>query len=237
METDVFHHFTQQFDIRRRFAIRHPAAEHAAQHATEIFVTGVREEAAAVSQHADEATQQTELGQLCHLTFHAVLLIVEPPAGTELHLAGNAIALEITQHGRQHFVIARVQAVKNGFRQLVIAILCIQQTRQRGGNQTIVDGVKAGVRPQFQQTAAVVIAQCTDVVLLHPATLFVLFRQEQQDGSFEGGNLFRREDLALTTRLQHGSQFRVRGFAKQHYIQCMIRNLAAMFFEVIQTYS
>ena len=55
------------------------------------------------------AAQQAELRQLCHLTLHAVFLIVKPPAGTELHLARHPFALEVADHGAQYFVIARVQ--------------------------------------------------------------------------------------------------------------------------------
>ncbi len=141
--------------------------------------------------------------QLRHLPFHAVFLVVEPPAGTELDLAGNAIALEIAQHGGQHFVIAWIQAVQDGFRQLVVAILRIQQTGQRRGDQTIVDRVKTGIRTQFQQTAAVVIAQGTDVILLYPAALLVLLCQEQQDCGLECGNLFSTQCLAGPACLQH----------------------------------
>ena len=92
-------------------------------------MAGVGEEAAAVGQHADKAAQQAKLRQLGHLTFHAVFLIVEPPAGTELHLARHAFALEVTDHSAQHFVIAWVQAVQNSFRQQVFFVLLAQQLR------------------------------------------------------------------------------------------------------------
>ncbi len=44
-----------------------------------------------------------------------VELIVEPLSGAELHFALLDFALKITRHGRQHFVVARVQAVEDGF--------------------------------------------------------------------------------------------------------------------------
>ena len=90
-------------------------------------MAGIGEETAAVGQHANEAAQQAELRQLRHLTLHAVFLIVKPPAGTELHLARHPFALEVADHSAQHFVIARVQAVQNGFWQQVLLVLFAQQ--------------------------------------------------------------------------------------------------------------
>lgn len=87
VKANVFHHLAQQRDIRRRFAGSHPTADHLAQNAAEVFVARVGEEAATVGQHPDEAAQQPELRQLGHLPLHTVFLIVEPPAGAELHLA------------------------------------------------------------------------------------------------------------------------------------------------------
>ena len=106
----------------------------------------VGEEAAAVGQHPDKAAQQAELRQLGHLPLHAVFLIVEPPAGAELHLARHPFALEVTDHGAQHFVIAWVQAVENGFRQQVLFVLLAQQLRQLFSHRAIVDRVEAHVR-------------------------------------------------------------------------------------------
>ena len=90
-------------------------------------MTGIGQEAAAVGQHADKAAQQAQLRELRHLTLHAIFLIVKPPAGTELHLARHPFALEVADHGTQHFVIARVQAVQDGFRQQVLFVLFAQQ--------------------------------------------------------------------------------------------------------------
>ncbi len=110
-------------------------------------MAGIGQEAAAVGQHAHKAAQQTELRQLGHLTFHAVFLIVEPPAGTELHLARHPFALEVADHGAQHLVIARVQAVQNGFRQQVFFVLLAEQFGQLFRHRTIVDGIKTHIRP------------------------------------------------------------------------------------------
>ncbi len=96
VKANIFHHLTQQVDVRRCFARFHPATNHLAQNAAEVFVTGVlQEKATAVSQHTDKAAQQTELRQLGHLTFHTVFLIVKPPAGTELHFARHTFALKL----------------------------------------------------------------------------------------------------------------------------------------------
>ncbi len=90
-------------------------------------MTGIREEAAAVGQHPHKTAQQAELRELGHLTLHAVFLIVKPPAGAELHLAWHPFALEVADHSAQHFVIARVQAVENGFRQQIFFVLFAEQ--------------------------------------------------------------------------------------------------------------
>lgn len=78
-------------------------------------MTGVRQEAAAIGEHANKAAQQTQLGELSHLALHTVFLIVEPPARTELHFPRHAFALEVTNHGADDFVIAWIQAIDNGF--------------------------------------------------------------------------------------------------------------------------
>jgi hypothetical protein len=39
IDNDLFHHLAQQRDIRRRFAGRHPTADHLAQNAAEVFDT------------------------------------------------------------------------------------------------------------------------------------------------------------------------------------------------------
>ncbi|MNT09210.1 hypothetical protein D3C72_1439850 [compost metagenome] len=90
-------------------------------------MAGIREETTAVGQHPHETAQQAQLRQLRHLTFHAVFLIVEPPAGTELHLAWHAFALEVADHGAQHFVVAWVQTVQDGFWQQILFVLFAQQ--------------------------------------------------------------------------------------------------------------
>ena len=87
-----------------------------------------------------------KLRQLGHLTFHAVFLIVEPPAGTELHLARHPSPGSY-RLSPSTSVIARVQAVKNGFRQQVFFILLAQQSGQLFRHRAIVDGIKANIRP------------------------------------------------------------------------------------------
>ena len=110
-------------------------------------MTGVGEEAAAIGQHPDKAAQQAKLRQLGHLTFHTVFLIVEPPAGTELHLARHAFTLEVADHGTQHFVVARVQAVEDRFRQQVFFVLFAEQFGQLFRHRAVVNGVKPYIRP------------------------------------------------------------------------------------------
>ncbi|MNR60304.1 hypothetical protein D3C85_1817550 [compost metagenome] len=65
------------------------------------------------------------------------------------------------------------------------------------------DGVEAGVRPQRQQAAAVIIAQGTYMVLLHPAASVVLVRQEQQHRRLERRDFIMCQCLAGQPALQH----------------------------------
>ncbi len=41
VKANIFHHLAQQVDVRRCFARFHPATDHLAQNAAEVFVTGV----------------------------------------------------------------------------------------------------------------------------------------------------------------------------------------------------
>ena len=107
---DVFNHLAKQFTIVGQQALLYVVTQHVAEDTTEILVTWIAQERAAVCQHSYEATQQTQNREGVHLALHAVLLIVEPPTGTELNLS-RLTTLEVTQHGSNHLVGTRIQRI------------------------------------------------------------------------------------------------------------------------------
>jgi hypothetical protein len=77
IKADVFNHFTKQIHIRRNFTILNISADQVAENATEIFVTRIGKEAAAVGQHADKAAVV--------ITKHTDMKLLDPTAGV-VHL-------------------------------------------------------------------------------------------------------------------------------------------------------
>jgi len=97
-----------QIEIARQQSLLHFTAEQVAQYPTEIFVPGIGHKASGVGQHADELTQQSHVGKGIELSFHTVLLVIEPPARTELNLARCAPVLEIADHCGDQFVVTGI---------------------------------------------------------------------------------------------------------------------------------
>src|SRR6187431_2428173 len=118
-KTNRFDEPGQKCRIVRHEAAAHIVAEHVTQQAPEVLVARVRQEAPRVCEHADEAREQAQVGQGVHLLLHAVELIEEPPGAAVLHLAGDAAVLEVARQGREHLVIARVEVIEDGPRQLI----------------------------------------------------------------------------------------------------------------------
>ena len=54
---DVFNNFRKSLVIRREFPVLYPAADQVAQDTSEVFMSGVGQEASGVGQHADEVAQ------------------------------------------------------------------------------------------------------------------------------------------------------------------------------------
>ena len=144
----------------------------------------IRNEGAGVRQHADETAQQTQRSQRVQLVFHAVFLVAEPPAGTELNLARNAVALEVAQHGADDVIVLRIQAVENGLGQVARALFFGQQLGEILRDAGIVDGVEAHVRAVLLKHARIIVAHCADVILLRPAARLVHARQLDEHVSF-----------------------------------------------------
>ena len=94
------------------------------------------------------------------LPLHAVLLVEEPPARAELHLAGRAAVLEVADHRGQHVVVGRVEVVEDRLGQPVVAVEPVEEPRQRPGDLEVADRVEAGVRPERPRTSACCCSAC-----------------------------------------------------------------------------
>ena len=107
---DVFNHLAQQLTIVGQQALLYIVTQHIAEDTTEILVTWIAEERAAVGKHTYEATQQAQNREGVHLALHTVLLVVEPPTGTKLDLAWLT-TLEVTQHRSNNLVGTWIQSI------------------------------------------------------------------------------------------------------------------------------
>ena len=105
---DAFYNLPERFLIVGILAVLDPSAQQFAHNPAEIFVPGVGEEASGVRQHSDEVPQAAEVGQAGHLSGHALLVVVEPPRGTLLQLAGGGGVLEAAKDGADGSVIIGV---------------------------------------------------------------------------------------------------------------------------------
>lgn len=143
--TNVLNYLADKFYIIGVLAFFDKRSEHIAEYASEIFVTSVGQETAAVGEHPDKLADKSELRERRELLLHAVLLIVEPPCRAKLHLADDTALLETVHDRREDFVVARVQAVQNGLWKLVSAVESIKQHRQLLREGLILDSVKSRI--------------------------------------------------------------------------------------------
>ena len=89
----------------------HPATDHLAQNAAEVFVARVAEETPAVRQHADEAGESPKLTKSFEVVDHAVHLVQEPPGGSVLHFAGAGTVLETTAESSHEGIVSWIEVV------------------------------------------------------------------------------------------------------------------------------
>ncbi len=108
---DVFHHSIEALHICWYQAFLNIVAQEVTKQTTEIFMTRIRKERAAVGEHSYETTQQTKHRKGIHLTLHSVELVIEPPTGTKLNLTGTRTILEVTKHGGNNLICAGVQCI------------------------------------------------------------------------------------------------------------------------------
>lgn len=179
-------------------------AEDVTERTTEILMTRVTEERTAVSQHTYHAAQETEVGERHHLLLHTVLLIKEPPTGTELNLTRYTTVLEVTQHGSDYLVGAGVEVIENGLSQMAFRVHLIEEMTHRFGGRELTDGVKTGVCTQLRKHLRVVVTDSTVVVLLGPARSIVHLSLCMQISVLVLTNLVCAEFLACERFLEDG---------------------------------
>lgn len=187
--TSAFAKATRRFHVVGQLSVVDVLADHVAKDAPEILVTWKGKKTATVGQHADEAAQQPHAGQSIDLLLHAVFLIQKPPGGTELHFTFDGTIVVVADHGSEHFVVAGVEVVEDGFGQLVFIVQTVEQLSQGKSLLEIADAVEASIRIQFPQHPGTVVAQRTEVKLLYPAFFCVSYAQVVEHGGHEFARL------------------------------------------------
>ena len=124
---DAAYYLVKAFVILGIFAVLDPLSYKVAEDTSEVLVSGVGNEAAAVGEHSHEACEHTEVGKRGHLCYHSVALIVEPPARAELDLAGSRCLLEVAEHSAEHVVILGIEGVEYGLGQTVVVFKIIHK--------------------------------------------------------------------------------------------------------------
>src|SRR5690606_41652430 len=113
-EADVADHLAHHLGVVGHQTFRHVASQNAAQNTTEVFVTGVAQEAAAAGKHADETAQQTYLAQRHKLPDHSIPCDEERPTATELGPSRVVSSLQVSHDSPDHLAIARYDLLKDG---------------------------------------------------------------------------------------------------------------------------
>ena len=143
-------------------------------------------EASAISEHSHEAGEHTEVGERGHLSYHAVALIVEPPARAELDLAGGGSLLEVAEHCAEDVVVLRVEGVEYGLRERVVVLEVVHEGRELLRDAQIVDRVEADVSAELLVHFSVIVSERADMELHRPAELGVFLSADAEDIGLEG---------------------------------------------------
>ena len=191
----------------------------------------VGQERARIGDHADEFAEDGQVAQRLHLLAHAVEVVVEPPAGAELDLAGRVGVLEVAEHGAEHIVILGVEREQNRLGQQVLIRQTVQKTRQRRGDLLIVQRVEARVRTDRLKHLFVIVAHGADVQLHRPAAarVFPGERREQRGAVLIG--LLDGERFARFALLEDGFDLLRRCFGIGDVRERVVAALAAVFGE------
>ncbi len=203
-------------------------AQGVAQDAAEILVPRVGEEAPRVGQHPHEAAQEAQVGEGVDLRPHPADMVVEPPGGAVLHLAGRRAVVEIIGVGHHQGVVAGVEVVNDGARQMPLAVEAAEEAVHRGGDRLVGDGVEARVGAQGGEHALVVVSVGPDVVLLRPSAVGVHHGQVVEQGRLEFPRVQRGQRLAHAGVEEDAVDLLRRVRLRVERVQAVIREHAAM---------
>ena len=105
---NIFYNLGENAVILGEFSVFHPVAKEIAEDASEVFVSGVGQEASGVCQHSDEAGQIAKSCQGGHLFLHAGLVVIEPPCAALLNLCDSGGILEAAEDGSDGLVVVGI---------------------------------------------------------------------------------------------------------------------------------
>ena len=154
-------------------------------------------------------------------------MVIEPPCGPLLDLPHGSCVLEASQNRSDGRVVVGIQAVNDGFWQLVRCIQCIQKIRHLCGRRIIVDAVVSCIRPKLVIAEYVVVPFASIMELHRPSQTVIFLPHEDHIGRLELQHLFLRQRTALNTLckklLDPGFLCR----CVHHVFQSMVRHPAA----------
>ena len=155
----------------------------------------IGQEGAGVGEHTDEVAQDALVGKSGELLAHADLVVVEPPSGAVLNLAGGRSLLEAAHDGIDHGVVDGVQAVQDGLGQARGLLDGVEEIGELVGRRVVGDAVVTGVGAKLGKHGAVVVALAAKVQLHGPTQADIL----AGDKLHKGGLVLK--DLILGERL------------------------------------
>ena len=197
---------------------------------------GVAQEGAGVGEHANEVAQQPQLCQSGHLVDHALLGVVEPPAGAVLDRARDLGTLERAQEGAQLGIVRRVQGVEDGPGQFAALIQLAQQLGQGFAGVGNGNAVKAGVRAQLPEHFRIGVPQAGEVDLPCPAPLGIFLGAVEQQGGLVGVVLPGGQGLAGHALLEDGGQLLIGGLHIGNVYDAVVGGPAAVGVKVLDAF-
>lgn len=197
---DIGDEFGEGGEVIGQFAAIGFGADHVAEDAAEVFMAGEGEETARVGEHADEAREQSGGAQGVELEFHAVLLIEEPPTGTELDFSGAGAVLESAGEGGEEVIVAWVDVVKNHAGKLIAGSEGVEVVDEAMALGAIAHRIETAIGTELRCHTRVDIAEGAKVELFGPAFLGIELAEKNHEVV---GELF---------FLEHGDEFAVKGF-------------------------
>ena len=155
---DTFDDFSQAAVNIGIFTVFRPGSDKVTQDPPEIVMAGIAEEGAGVGEHANEITQKSQIAQGFHLLFHAGFVVIKPPGGAVLDLAGDGTVLEAADKGAQLSIVGRIQRVQDGFGTATGFVQIGKQLGNVAAAGVLRDGVHTGIAALCLKNAVVVVA-------------------------------------------------------------------------------